>query len=147
MNQIIKSIYSENNNITNLSLFLASFAAFYIYAKFSDIVLVTLSFISTFSLSKVIFGYLVSYIGTKSETSKIDLNFSDIEKDIIKLFIDSGGSFLKYSDHEKGTLSGYGLVSLENRGYIEFIDNSIEGNVPSGFKLREDIYTHFLKKK
>ncbi len=146
MNEIFKKIYSEKDDSTNISLFIASLITFILYLKVKDTVIITLVFICFFSATKVLSGVLISYVKNKSIKSNIGNIFSETEKAVIKEYVKKGVMFISMSDYKKGVISGDGLDSLVSRGYVEFIDNSF-GNGPSGFQLREDIYITFINKK
>ncbi|MFT5280859.1 MAG: hypothetical protein ACI9AR_000295 [Flavobacteriaceae bacterium] len=141
MNKILEKIYLETDLGANISLFIGSLVAFFVYLKTSDTVLVTLSFIGCFSLLKG----LTNFIKNTHKSTIFLNNFSSVEKETINVFISKGTCFVTMSDYKKGILDETGLDSLISRNIITFIDRSM-GNGPTGFLLDENIYGSFLRK-
>lgn len=141
--KILEKVYAEKDTATNLALFVASLVSLILYINKFDIVVTAISFVSAFSIAKLLSSVVIEYSKKNEEQN---YTFSEGELQIINYFITQGGSFVLHSDHKKGLFDGAGLNSLVTRGCIEFIDNSF-GDGPTGFKLDEKIYMDFLIKR
>ncbi len=147
MNKILEKIYVEKDIPTNVSIFVGSVVALFVYLSTNDPYLSLILFVGTFSLTKVISKVIINKI-SKTNERKINLkSYSQTERDVINVFISNGSCFLTLSDLRKGKVEvdEHGLDSLVARGIIEFIDGSM-GDGPTGFQLSEDVYKLFLEK-
>ena len=135
MDKILEKIYSEKDFRTNLSLIFGCLVGFIVYLLFINLILVLLSFIFVFALSKLIIDYFIS----KKEKISIIKKYSEDEIDVIKYFIINGSSFSRNNIY-KDFLKKSAIDSHIARGNI-IINPPI---LISGYCLDKDLYSKFL---
>lgn len=146
-NKILERIYAEKDMSTNISTFVSSAMALFIYMRTNDPYLALILFIGVFSLSKVISHLVIQKITEKLSKQSNLSHYSESEKSAINAFISAGTCLLPHSKLRSGkiTIDEAGLDSLVARGVVRFVDGSM-GDGPTGFILAEPIYKAFLEK-
>ncbi|MBD3617454.1 MAG: hypothetical protein HUJ22_12870 [Gracilimonas sp.] len=141
----IERIYSETDFGKSVATTIAGIIGLIIYIKFNDWVIAAFSLIISFPLFRLIASHIHKKIDNKEkerqEKEKAKNSYkklSDIEKEVVKAFVENGSCVMTWSQFNQSDLPSSGIESLIQRGILN--TSMTADGMKETFVLEESVF-------